>query len=116
MSTFMSKDLQNAFDAAQHRALKKRSRLRAHIGDEIIDILRFDENTFSVSAEDTDRLRGLVDIFDGGRHLYQALIVTSRDDGAERIFEFKRNTMASDRAALDYFLDPDAPVGLIEAR
>ena len=50
------------------------------------------------------------DAFDGERHLYQCLIVTSREEAGERIYEFKRNTAASDTAPLDFERASDAPV------
>lgn len=115
MSTFLSREVQAGLDAAQKRAMKKRSRLRVHASDEIYTILSFGGNRFSVDAETAPKLRGLVDIYDGGRHLYQALIVTSQEDAGERVFEFKRNTVAASGPALDFIRDENAPAGLLPA-
>ena len=115
MSTFLSREVQAGIDAAQKQALRKRSRLRVHVGEERYPVLKYMENTFSVDASTAPHLRGLVDIYDGGRHLYQALIVTSREEAGERVFEFKRNTMAATGPAVDFIVEENAPVGLLPA-
>ena len=58
-------------------------------------------------------LRGLVDIYKGPEHLYQALIVTAAQDGPEMRYEFKRMTRARDAVPLDYDPGPNRPAGLI---
>ena len=115
MSTFLSREVQAGIEAAQKQALRKRSRLRVHVGDDIHPILTFAGNTFSVDADTAPHMRGLVDIYDGGRHLYQALIVTSQEEAGERVFEFKRNTMAARSPALDFIVEENAPAGLLTA-
>ncbi len=115
MSTFLSREVQAGIDAAQKLAQRKRSRLRVHVADEIFTILEFGERHFSVDAETAPHMRGLVDIYDGGRHLYQALIVTSQEEAGERIFEFKRNTVAAHSPAVDFIVDETAPAGLLPA-
>ncbi len=115
MSTFLSKEVQAGIEAAQKLALKKRARLRVSVGEEYYPILTFGTNTFSVDADSAPHMRGLVDIYDGGRHLYQALIVTSQEEAGERIFEFKRNTMAAKGPALDFIVEENAPAGLLAA-
>lgn len=113
MSTFLSREVQAGIDAAQKQAMRKRSRLRVHVGEEIYPILQFADSTFTVDADTAPHMRGLVDIYDGGRHLYQALIVTSTEDAGERVFEFKRNTMAANTAPRDFYAEPDAPIALL---
>lgn len=113
MSTYMSRDLQDGVLAAQRAVLKKASRLRVVAGGSQFKILRFNEDSFVLDAEDAPRLRGLVDIFDGSVHLYQALIVASEQQGDEVAFEFKRNTMAAKEAARDFVMDPKAPIALL---
>lgn len=113
MTTFLPRDVQLSLEAAQKQALRKRSRLRVHVGDQTYPILQFRDGLFSVDADTAPKLRGLVDIFEGGRHLYQALIVTSREEDGERVFDFKRNTMTADGPALDFWIEPDAPKGLL---
>ena len=68
---------------------------------------------FTVEADAVPDLRGLVDLFDGGRHLYQCLIIASEPEAGERRYDFKRNTAASDSAPLDHYREPEAPVGLL---
>ncbi|WP_298295730.1 hypothetical protein [uncultured Litoreibacter sp.] len=115
MSTFLSREVQAGLEAAQKQAMRKRSRLRVHVGDEIYPILQFAGNTFTVDADTAPHLRGLVDIYDGGRHLYQALIVTSQEEAGEWVFEFKRNTVAANSAPRDFYEEPDAPIALLPA-
>ncbi|MGB0799852.1 MAG: hypothetical protein ACPGRD_11090 [Planktomarina sp.] len=100
-------------EAARKQALRKKSRLRVQAGDQVLTVLKFWDDGFSVDKEDAPQLRGLVDLFDGARHLYQCLIVASEEDGDEMRYEFKRNTMALDRAPLDFVKAKDAPVALI---
>ncbi|MEM9433244.1 MAG: hypothetical protein AAGA12_04930 [Pseudomonadota bacterium] len=116
MSMFLSKEVREGLAAAQKADRKKRSRLRVQAGDRMIPILRFQDSSFAVDADEAAQLRGLVDIYDGGRHLYQALIVASEIDGPEMKFDFKRNTVAADRPALDFEQDEFAPVGYLPAQ
>ncbi len=113
MSTFLSREVQAGLEAAQKQAMRKRSRLRVHVGEDVFPILQFQDSTFTVDADMAPQLRGLVDIYDGGRHLYQALIVTSREEAGERVFEFKRNTVAANSAPRDFYTEPDAPIALL---
>lgn len=113
MSEFLPKEVRDGLEKARKDALKKKNRLRVKAGDEIFKILRMGEAGFTLDAETAPHLRGLVDIYDGSRHLYQALIVASSEEGGELRFEFKRNTQATDRPPLDFYRAPDAPVGLL---
>ena len=67
---------------------------------------------FALDADDAPHLRGLVDLYDGARHMSQCLIVASAEEAGEMVYEFKRETPALDAAPLDYQRDPDAPVAL----
>jgi hypothetical protein len=98
---------------ARKRDLFRRNRLRVHIGDAVYPVARLWEDGFSLEAEAAPHLRGLVDIYDGGRHLYQCLIVCSEIEGDERVFEFKRHTAVSDEAPVDFWKDENAPVALL---
>ena len=113
MSTFFSREVQAGLDAARLAALKKSSRLRVLADDEIHPVLRLWRDGFAVEAETTPPLRGLVDLYDGTRHLYQCLIITSEVSNGELICTMKRSTMALDKAPLDYVRDEDAPVGYL---
>lgn len=113
MSTFISDDIRTQLNAARLAGLKKTSRLRVQVGDRYHTVLRLWQGGFSVEAETVPALRGLVDLYDGGRHLYQCLIIASDSDAGEQRYEFKRNTAATDKAPLDHYRAPDAPAGLL---
>ncbi len=113
MSTYVSDDLRNALEVARIAGLRKISRLRVLADGEFYPVLRLWRDGFSVETETAAHLRGLVDLYDGERHLCQCLIVTSGEEGGEVLFEFKRSTIADDRAPRDFYRAPDAPVALI---
>lgn len=113
MSDYLPKEVREGLEAARRANLLKRSRLCVHVGDDVYRVLRFWETGFALDAEDAPKLRGLVDLYDGPRHLYQCLIVASSDEGSDRVFEFKRATPAADRAPLDFAMDVVGPVALL---
>lgn len=113
MSTYVSKEISAELDAARIAGLKKTSRLRVEIGDNTYKILRLWRDGFTVEAETTPQLRGLVDIYDGANHLYQCLIIADQDEAGEMRYEFKRSTASADRAPLDFYRAPDAPIALL---
>ncbi len=43
MSTFLSREVQAGLEAAQKQAMRKRSRLRVHVGEDVFPILQFQE-------------------------------------------------------------------------
>ncbi|MBK0329574.1 hypothetical protein I5535_20125 [Rhodobacteraceae bacterium F11138] len=113
MTTYVSQEIRNELNAARLAGMKKTSRLRVLVGDEYYTVLRLWHGGFAVEEDDVPALRGLVDLYDGGRHLYQCLIFASESEAGERRYEFKRNTAATDRAPLDHYRGADAPVGLL---
>ena len=102
MSEFLPKEVREGLELARKQTLRKKSRMKVRAGGETFTILRSWEDGFSLDAEDAPHLRGLVDLFDGGRHISQCLIIASEEDGGELRFEYKRATIASDMAPLDY--------------
>ncbi len=114
MSEYLPKEVREGLELARKRDQRRKSRLRVQAGDRTFVILRYWDDGFALDREDTPHLRGLVDLYDGGRHLSQCLIVASEEDGDEMVFEFKRETPAIDAAPLDYLRDENAPVALIE--
>jgi hypothetical protein len=56
---------------------------------------------------------GLVDIYDGSRHVLQCLIVASEIDAGELVCSFKWATAVTGKAPLDYWRDENAPVGYL---
>ncbi|MCA0042346.1 hypothetical protein [Celeribacter litoreus] len=113
MTGYLPKEVREGLELARKRAEKKRSRLRVRVEDQTYPILRSWDSGFALDRGDADHLRGLVDVYDGTRHLYQALIVASRYEDDEMAFEFKRATKAMDKPPLDYDRPDDAPIALL---
>lgn len=114
MSEFLPKEVREGLEHARKRDRARKSRLRLRVGDETFTVLRLWDKGFALDAEDAPHLRGLVDLYDGARHLSQCLIVASAEEAGQMVYEFKRSTAATDRAPLDYSRDENAPVALIE--
>ena len=113
MSEYLPKDVRDQLAAAHRMTRRKRATRAVHVGDEAFAILDMSEEGFAVSAEDTPALRGVVDIFDGPRHLYQALIVAAAEEGDLMRYDFKRNTAASQYAPVDFEQPDHRPAGLL---
>lgn len=113
MSDYLPKDVREGLEQARRKDLKKKNRLRIHVGDQIYPVLRLWEDGFALEAQDAPQLRGLVDLYHGGVHLYQCLIVASEESGGEMSYDFKRSTAAVDRAPLDFTRDENAPVAYL---
>lgn len=76
-------------------------------------VLRFWHDGFALDAALAPKLRGLVDVYDDSRHVFQCLIMASSEENGQRVYEFKRSTAVRDTAPLDYWRDDDAPVGYL---
>lgn len=113
MSDFLPKEVREGLEQARKQKLRENSRLRVHVGKSVFPVLRYWDTGFSLDVQDAPHLRGLVDIYDGARHLYQCLIVTSAEENGRMIYDFKRSTAAVDKAPLDFYRDENAPVALI---
>lgn len=113
MLEFLPKEMQLGLQMARKKDLRRKNRLRVEANGESYKILRYQDDGFTIDAADAPKLRGLVDIYDGGKHLYQCLIVGTFEENGEMRFEFKRNTMATDKAPLDFYRDPQTPIALL---
>ncbi len=113
MFEFLPEDIRRGLEAAQARALRKGSRLSVHVGDAVYPILRLAETGFTVDNRRIPALRGFVDIYDGPRHLSQALIIAASEDGAEMTYEFKRETVIHTAPVRDYADERPAPRGYL---
>jgi hypothetical protein len=113
MLEFLPKDISDGLEAARRRDLKRRSRLRVQVGEAVFPVLRLWDDGFALDAELTPHLRGHVDVYDGSRHLWHCLIVASTLENGALICEFKRSTAVTDRPALDFWKDENAPAGLL---
>jgi len=113
MSDFLPKEVREGLKRAQDRDFRRKNRLRVRVGEDSFPIRRFQGEAFTLDIRNSPYLRGFVDIYDGGRHLYQALIVTAAEDGPEMRYEFKRMTPARHSPPRDFEVDETAPKALL---
>ncbi len=113
MTEFLTRDILEGLREAEMRSLRRGSRLCVHSDGTILRVLRRWEGGFALDAAETHGLRGFVDLFDGPRYLARVLVVASEIDSDELICEIKSETVASDRAPLDFERDADAPVAYL---
>ena len=113
MTTYLPKEVREGLEQARRRDRRKAARLRVAVGDNYYPVMEFREGGFALDLDDAPKLRGLVDLYEGGQHLYQCLIVASEEDGALMRYEFKRSTAAVDKAPLDFARDENAPIALL---
>ncbi|WP_138934616.1 hypothetical protein [Roseovarius arcticus] len=114
MDMHLPPDVQEGLDKARRAALLKSSRLTVEVGGVSYRILRAWPGGFAVEAADAAHLRGLVDLYDGPRHLSRCLIVAASEEGGEQHFEYKRMTPVSDGQPVDFVRAPNAPTALLE--
>ncbi|SLN17147.1 hypothetical protein AQS8620_00367 [Aquimixticola soesokkakensis] len=110
---FLPQNIVEGLAQARKTAHKKRSRLRVKVGGETYPVLKLSGNGFALDRKDAPHLRGLVDLYDGGRHLFRALIIAATEDGDEMSFDFKRGTSHHDAPPLDFVRDENAPLALL---
>ncbi|WP_372884995.1 hypothetical protein [Shimia sp.] len=113
MSTYLPKEIQDGLDAARRRSLRQSSRMRVEADGHSFRVLAFFDTGFSLAASDAAHLRGLVDLYDGGRHLMQCLIVASEQEGDLMHYDFKRATPAAEAPPADFYRGANRPVALI---
>jgi hypothetical protein len=113
MSSFLPQSVRDELAAAQKVTRRRRATRMVHVGDAAYPILDMTEGGFSVEAEDAPHLRGLIDIYDGPRHLYRALIVASEQEGDMMRYEFKRNPPAATQAPVDFETTGEQPVAFL---
>lgn len=113
MLEFLPKEIRDGLETARRREFSRKNRLRVQVGEAVFPITRFWHDGFALDAALAPHLRGLVDVYDGARHIFQCLIVASSQDGNDLICEFKRSTPVTDRAPLDYWRDENAPVAYL---
>ena len=113
MLEFLPREILDGLREAHMNTLSRKSRLRVRVGDEEYKVLKSWHDGFALALEDAPKLRGLVDLYDGARHLSQCLIVASAEDGDMMVYEFKRNTASAEKPALDFVADDMRPVALL---
>ncbi|WP_128254739.1 hypothetical protein [Falsirhodobacter deserti] len=87
------------------QAAKKRrrgSRLHIQLGDVIYPLQRLWATGLAIEAGRLTHLRGLVDVYDGPRHLGHCLIVASVLEEDELICDFKYFQTVADRPPVDF--------------
>lgn len=113
MLEFLSRELRDGLEAAHKRRMRRKSRMHIRLGDAVYPVLRMWEGGFSLEPRFGHRLRGLVDLYDGPRHILQCLIVASTEDGGEIRCEFKRVTQVTDRPPADFWRGEAPPAGYL---
>lgn len=113
MLEFLPKDIAEGLIAGTRRDQKRRSRLRAQVGEAVFPILRLWEDGIALDAEFAPQLRGFIDVYDGANHILQALIVTSILEDGQVICEFKRSTVVKDTPPRDFIQDEEGPAGYL---
>jgi len=113
MTEYLPDSVRAQLRDAQSKTLARKSRVRVEAGGQSYAVLRFGKTGFSLDAATAPHLRGLVDLYDGARHVSQCLIVAAEEVDGLMHFEFKRNTATGDGAPLDYERAADAPVGYL---
>ncbi len=113
MTSFLPKEVQQGLEAARKKEMRKKNRLRVKADGEVFKVLQFQDDGFSLDVEDPPHLRGLVDLYDGAKHLYQCLVVASVQDNGETFYEFKRATPHMEKPPLDFVQEDEAPVALV---
>lgn len=110
---FLPKPLLDGLHAAKRRQARRGSRLHIRAGDAVFPVLRQWKGGFSLDADKAPHLRGLVDLYDGPRHLLQGLIVVSREEDGEIRCEYKSFTRASEAQPVDFWQGENAPRGFL---
>lgn len=113
MDDYLARQGAGAAAAARLAGMKKISRLRVLGGDGFYPVLRLWARGFSVEAETTPPLRGLVEIYDGETLIQHCLVVATDTADGERIYEFKRATRAGEQPPADWVRTASTPAGYL---
>ncbi len=113
MTDILPEAVRKGLEDARRAMLRRSGRLCIHEGENVHRVLRLWDGGFSLAAKGAPTLRGRVELYDGARHLYTCLVVASREEAGERVYEFKWNTAVADRPAADFVQGEDRPAALI---
>lgn len=113
MTTFLPKEVQAGLDAARKKDQKRNSRMLVEADGQTYRVLRFWETGFALDAETAPHLRGFVDLYDRGEHLYQGLILASEEEGGEMCYEFKRLTAIRGKQPADFVKEEHEVIALL---
>lgn len=112
MLEYLSHEISEGLALARQRRAK-RSRLRVRIGETLLPLVSLQAHQFVIEAAPGVRLRGFVDIYDGGRHILHGLVVATRQEGGQILCDFKRMSSVHAQAPLDYWRDESLPAGYL---
>jgi len=113
MLEHLPEDIRRGLEAARMRGERRGSRLCVHLNGAAFPVRRLWDGGFALDAARAPRLRGVVDIFDGPRHLLHALIIASELDEGEMRYEFKQVTAVGTGPVRDYAEEAPAPSGFL---
>lgn len=113
MDGYISPEVLAGLKAERIRSEKKRSRLRVTSSGRDFAVLSSWETGFALEVSDHPHLRGVVDLFDGPRHVSHCLIIHSTIEDGRILYEFKRATPPADRPASDFVIEKPIPVALL---
>lgn len=95
----------------EHKA--RRLRMRLQDGGRLIDVDEMWKDGFALSRKGPQPERGFVDLFDGARHLYRALIYKVGARGDQQIYGYKISRKAGLSQPSDYERDTSAPIAFL---
>ena len=113
MTTYLSKEIQESLDNTRRIDRCKKPRHRVIFNGNTYPLIELWDNGFSLEAKDAPRMRGLVDIFDGSKHVSRCLVFATDEEDGRVNFEFKRRTQAKDQVPLDFERKISVPVALL---
>lgn len=105
--------------APQHRSdekTPKKQRLRVKSAGREIDVVEAWADGFSIRNSGPQPGRGIVDLFDGARHIRHGLIYQTGTVGDRRIYAFKTARDPRMVQPADFARAADGPVALIPRR
>lgn len=114
MLEFLPEDIVKGLDLARHRARRPRARLHIQIGEAVFPVLRFWQGGLALDGSlAPGKIRGLVEVYDGPRHIFQCLIFASEREGEELLCAFKRMSVIHDGPVADYWRGENQPMGYL---
>ena len=114
MDSYISPEVRKGIQVAQEKALQTSGRVSVHVGDEAFSIDRLWDSGFEIDRLRDPKLRGAVDIYDGPKHLFSALIIYSELEGEAMRYEFKQVSQAREHAPIDFVQEQSAPIALLK--
>ncbi len=113
MDGYLSPEILKGLQAARLRDEKRKSKLRVQSSDQEFRVLSSWDSGFALEDTDHPHLRGVVDLYEGPRHVSHCLIIHSRAENGRIIYEFKRATPPTDRPASDFAAEAPVIAGLL---